>query len=129
MLDLLEEDSTPRQDPKLSYLEATVVRLQQVRRERVEWLMAPESSNPPSLLELLERPAWMRQAACRGQEVSMFITDRGQSTQPAKAICGGCAVRAEREGYAVGAGLDLHGVWGGLTARDRRAMRRGSAVA
>jgi WhiB family transcriptional regulator, redox-sensing transcriptional regulator len=91
------------------------VRLQQVERERVEWLMAPEASDPPSLLELLERPAWMRQAACRGMDVSMFVTERGQSTQPGKVICADCPVRAECEPYAVGAGQDLHGVWGGLT--------------
>ena len=72
MLDQVDEDTTPLQEPKLSYVEATVVRLQQVQRERIDWLMAPECSDPPSLLELLER-----QAACRGMDVSMFVTERG----------------------------------------------------
>jgi WhiB family redox-sensing transcriptional regulator len=62
-------------------------------------------------------------------DVSIFVTERGQSTEPGKVICAGCPVRAECQSYAVGAGQDLHGVWGGLTARDRREMRRGSAVA
>ena len=52
-----------------------------------------------------------------------------KSTEPAKVVCAGCTVRAECQTYALGAGQDLHGVWGGLSGRDRREMRRGSAVA
>jgi WhiB family redox-sensing transcriptional regulator len=119
----MHDRPTPRQNPKLSALEATLVRMQQVQRERVEWLMTPESSDPPSLLEVLERPAWMAKAACRGMDVSTFVTDRGQDIRPAKAICTGCPVRAECEAYAL-AESDLFGVWGGTSQRDRREHRR-----
>ena len=91
--------------------------------------MTPESSEPPSLLELLERPAWMRQSACREMDVSMFVTERGQCTEPGNVICAGCSVRAECAAYAIAVGQDLHGVWRGMAARERRGIRQWSTVA
>jgi hypothetical protein len=47
------------------------------------------------LLALLERPAWMRDAACREHPEVSFYPDLGQSPEPARAVCAGCLVRDE----------------------------------
>jgi WhiB family redox-sensing transcriptional regulator len=88
------------------------------------WLMAPEVLDEPLVLEdFLQRPAWRRRAACKGQRTDAFFPGRGQSTHAAKAVCVGCAVRQDCLEYAL-ADPDLDGVWAGLTTKERRVMRR-----
>ena len=41
----------------------------------------------------------------------------------ARAVCSGCAVQAECAQYAM-ADPDLRGVWAGMTAKERRELRR-----
>lgn len=78
------------------------------------------------LLELLHRPAWMADAACREHPEVEFFPTRGQSTRPAKAVCANCLVRQECAAYAVEHNADggSDGIWGGLTAHERRPLRR-----
>jgi WhiB family transcriptional regulator, redox-sensing transcriptional regulator len=82
----------------------------------------------PSLVELLERPAWHARAACRGQGPDAFFVERGESSQPAKELCDGCEVRAEclSDALEVPVAADA-GIWGGLSARQRRLARRSAA--
>jgi len=63
---------TPRQEPKLTDLEATLVRARDTRQARIEWLMAPEAPEMQSLLDLFERLAWHQRAACRGADPHLF---------------------------------------------------------
>jgi WhiB family transcriptional regulator, redox-sensing transcriptional regulator len=44
----------------------------------------------------------------------------------AKQVCRGCPVRTECLVYAMETPVD-HGVWGGLTERERRRLRRRAA--
>lgn len=79
------------------------------------------------LFDLLERPAWWQEAACRTAPpgVSWFPA-KGEPVAPAKVICAGCPVREECAAYAAGldsAGTPVVGVWGGLTGRERRRLR------
>lgn len=78
------------------------------------------------LLALASRPAWHRQAACRGQGVDRWFPGRGQPIAPATAVCAGCPVQVEclRAGMAEGAGI-----WGGSSERGRRRLRRGDLAA
>jgi hypothetical protein len=48
------------------------------------------------LLELLDRPAWQRDALCReyGGDVN-FFPGRGESLELARALCAACLVRPE----------------------------------
>jgi WhiB family redox-sensing transcriptional regulator len=75
---------------------------------------------------LLARPAWHRDAACRGMGAALFFPEgKGATTGPAKAVCATCPVvescRAAGEGE--------RGVWGGTSERDRRLVRSRSAPA
>ena len=65
---------------------------------------------------------WWDQAACKGVNPDMFHPQRGQSPSPAKRICETCPVLNTCRSYALSVGERI-GVWGGLTAKERRFMR------
>jgi WhiB family transcriptional regulator, redox-sensing transcriptional regulator len=69
------------------------------------------------------RPSWHTLAACRGIDPDLFFPDRGDPTQHAKAVCGGCAVRPECLEFSL-VNSERFGIWGGLSERERRALRR-----
>lgn len=50
--------------------------------------------------------------------------DKRRREQRAKEICSQCAVRVECRDYAV-AIREQHGIWGGLTEKERRALVTG----
>ena len=54
-----------------------------------------------------------------------FFPGRGESSDEARAICEGCAVRKDCLSAALAAGDSCWGVWGGLSNRGRRVLRRG----
>jgi WhiB family transcriptional regulator, redox-sensing transcriptional regulator len=66
--------------------------------------------------------AWRDQAECRGTDLAVFFPGRGESAEPARQICARCPVRGPCLDYALSLGI-VHGIWGGLTERDRRALR------
>jgi WhiB family transcriptional regulator, redox-sensing transcriptional regulator len=73
--------------------------------------------------DLVDPPRWHADALCREHpEVDWFPT-RGESTEPAKAICRRCLVKTECATWAYGR-LDEAGVWGGTSAGDRAQARR-----
>lgn len=76
---------------------------------------------------LLAMPAWMADAACREHPEVEFHPTAGQPTAPAKAVCAGCLTRSECLAYAQAEGID-HGVWGGLSALERRTLARSTPV-
>jgi WhiB family redox-sensing transcriptional regulator len=69
-------------------------------------------------------PAWQQYAQCVkcAGEVDFFPA-RGESTRDAKAVCGVCPVRSECLEFALRLKV-AHGVWGGLSERERRTLRR-----
>ena len=74
------------------------------------------------LAELLHRPAWHRDAACRGQ-LDRFFPGQGDDLRPARQLCAGCPVREP----CLDAGMDeLQGIWGGASGRERKRRRRTS---
>jgi Transcription factor WhiB len=52
----------------------------------------------------------------------VFFPGRGESAEPARRICASCPVRQPCLDYAISHAIS-HGIWGGLTERDRRALR------
>jgi WhiB family redox-sensing transcriptional regulator len=71
-----------------------------------------------------EAPAWQRRANCLGVDPDLFFPERGGSTREAKEVCRGCVVREECLQYALSNG-EKFGIWGGLSERERRKLRRG----
>ncbi len=67
--------------------------------------------------------AWQDYANCRGADADLFFPERGASTRRAKAICGECAVKMECLDFAVETG-EKFGIWGGMSERERRKVRR-----
>jgi WhiB family redox-sensing transcriptional regulator len=69
-------------------------------------------------------PEWQERALCAQTDPEAFFPEKGGSTREAKRICSGCDVRAECLEYAL-AHDERFGIWGGLSERERRRLRRG----
>ncbi|WP_263977102.1 WhiB family transcriptional regulator [Streptomyces sp. NK08204] len=65
---------------------------------------------------------WTEHAACHATDPDELFVD-GAAQHTAKAVCTGCAVRTECLAYALDNRIE-HGVWGGMTDRERRALLR-----
>jgi WhiB family redox-sensing transcriptional regulator len=79
------------------------------------------------LLEALcdndEAEDWQDRALCAETDPESFFPEKGGSTREAKRICSGCEVRAECLEYAL-AHDERFGIWGGLSERERRKLKR-----
>ena len=67
--------------------------------------------------------SWRQEALCAETDPEAFFPEKGGSTREAKRICSGCEVRAECLEYAL-ANDARFGIWGGLSERERRRLRR-----
>lgn len=76
------------------------------------------------LLRAIEdrRPDWHADAACRYADGVTFFPERGESLEPAKAVCAGCPVDLQCELYALELDAE-HGVWAGQSARKLKRSR------
>ncbi len=77
------------------------------------------------LLDLLARPSWHAEAACREAAPSVFFPEPGSSAWLAKSICARCPVLDQCRTWALAQGYGLVGVWGGTTARERHRVAKG----
>lgn len=75
-------------------------------------------------------PPWMTDAACAGMDPNVFHPFGARGRPPdlaaineALATCARCVVRAEYLEYALTHRED-HGIWGGMTARQRLRIAR-----
>jgi WhiB family transcriptional regulator, redox-sensing transcriptional regulator len=71
---------------------------------------------------------WMRQAHCAQTDPEAFFPEQGRSAREGKGVCLACPVRAECLDYALEHN-ERFGIWGGLTERERRRLRRRTVVA
>ncbi len=67
--------------------------------------------------------AWQDEANCLGVDPDLFFPERGASTREAKEVCRGCVVKDDCLEYALENG-EKFGIWGGLSERERRRLRR-----
>lgn len=74
------------------------------------------------LVELIDL-AWQDEANCMGANADLFFPERGASTRKAKQICAECEVQVECLEYAIANG-EKFGIWGGLSERERRRIRK-----
>ena len=80
-----------------------------------------------NLLSGLENRGWQARANCMGVDPDLFFPERGASTREAKEVCRGCVVREDCLEYALDNG-EKFGIWGGLSERERRRLRRQRAL-
>lgn len=65
---------------------------------------------------------WAHRAACRNTDPDVMFLP-GADQHVSKQVCTPCPVRRDCLVEALTHGLE-HGVWGGMTERERRALRR-----
>lgn len=75
-----------------------------------------------------DEASWQDQANCLGVDPDLFFPERGASTREAKEVCRGCVVRMECLEFAL-ANSEKFGIWGGMSERERRRIRRARALA
>jgi WhiB family transcriptional regulator, redox-sensing transcriptional regulator len=67
--------------------------------------------------------SWQADSLCAQTDPEAFFPEKGGSTRDAKKICGSCEVRTQCLQYAL-ANDERFGIWGGLSERERRKLRR-----
>jgi WhiB family redox-sensing transcriptional regulator len=65
---------------------------------------------------------WRERSACKGKQEFFFSDHKSSVVREAKKICATCVVR--QQCLAHGMKHDEYGIWGGLTANERRMARR-----
>ena len=77
---------------------------------------------------MIEEEEWKDQAACKGKPVELFylqekdkLITTGAGGHPMRKVCYSCPVLKECRRYAIS--NELHGYWGGMTARARQNER------
>src|SRR5690349_12829146 len=106
-------------------------------RRHVRWGVAP--GKPASMKEAAEMdgqavvadllgnaPEWQERALCSQTDPEAFFPEKGGSTREAKRICSRCEVKSECLEYAL-AHDERFGIWGGLSERERRKLKRRAA--
>lgn len=66
---------------------------------------------------------WRVSAVCAQTDPGLFYPDKGESARPGKKVCTGCPVRAQCLQWALKHD-ERHGIWGGLSDRERRRLKR-----
>ncbi|WP_431813254.1 WhiB family transcriptional regulator [Kocuria sp. cx-455] len=67
--------------------------------------------------------AWQTDALCAQTDPEAFFPEKGGSTRDAKRVCEACPVSGECLDYAM-SNDEKFGIWGGLSERERRRLRR-----
>lgn len=66
---------------------------------------------------------WQERALCAQTDPEAFFPEKGGSTREAKKVCASCDVRSQCLDYAL-ANDERFGIWGGLSERERRKLKR-----
>lgn len=75
-------------------------------------------------LELLNRPAWHADAACREHPELAWVPENRARASAQRAVCRRCLVRVDCLTWALDQGPALYGIWGGTTQADRLRIAR-----
>lgn len=70
---------------------------------------------------------WEDDALCAQTDPEAFFPEKGGSTRDAKKICGSCEVRTRCLEYALEHNQQF-GIWGGLSERERRKLRKAAPI-
>jgi WhiB family redox-sensing transcriptional regulator len=94
-----------------------------------EMVVRPNLSLVPDRIELApesfeDDDQWQERGLCAQTDPEAFFPEKGGSTREAKRICQGCEVKDRCLEYAL-ANDERFGIWGGLSERERRRLKRG----
>ncbi|KRQ20607.1 transcription factor WhiB [Mycobacteroides chelonae] len=87
------------------------------------WQVVPTAFGEPDAQEDL---AWQEAALCAQTDPDAFFPEKGGSTREAKEMCERCEVKDPCLEYALD-NDERFGIWGGLSERERRRLKRGIA--
>jgi len=93
-----------------------------------DWFVDPVQLGVPGVRRNIDAEednplAWQTDALCSQTDPEAFFPEKGGSTRDAKRICGSCDVRGECLEYAL-QNDERFGIWGGLSERERRKLKR-----
>ncbi|SDZ41612.1 WhiB family transcriptional regulator [Herbiconiux ginsengi] len=91
-----------------------------------DWFVDPVNLGVPGVRQPVadENPlAWQADSLCAQTDPEAFFPEKGGSTRDAKRICTTCEVKAQCLEYAL-ANDERFGIWGGLSERERRKLRK-----
>ena len=93
-----------------------------------DWFVDPVRLGVPGVrqqpIDEDENPlAWQSDSLCAQTDPEAFFPEKGGSTRDAKKICTSCEVRARCLDYAL-ENDERFGIWGGLSERERRKLRK-----
>jgi WhiB family redox-sensing transcriptional regulator len=103
------------------------------KRSTAQWsagAAGPALTVPPSAFGIggdeTREPSWQDRALCAEVDPDRWFPEKGGSTREAKKVCRACEVRAECLEYALEHD-ERFGIWGGLSERERRRLKREAA--
>ena len=70
--------------------------------------------------------SWQERSLCAQTDPEAFFPEKGGSTRDAKRVCEACVVKDQCLEYAM-ENDERFGIWGGLSERERRRLRRARA--
>jgi WhiB family redox-sensing transcriptional regulator len=96
-----------------------------------DWFVDPVRLGVPGVRRATpdeeENPlAWQADSLCAQTDPEAFFPEKGGSTREAKKICTSCEVRTQCLEYAL-ENDERFGIWGGLSERERRKLRKRTA--
>ena len=91
---------------------------------RPQLSLVPERPELDLVARATSDDQWQERALCAQTDPEAFFPEKGGSTREAKRICLGCEVRDACLDYAL-AHDERFGIWGGLSERERRRLKRG----
>ncbi|ARJ05979.1 WhiB family transcriptional regulator [Humibacter sp. BT305] len=92
-----------------------------------DWFVDPVNLGVPGVRKVAadddDALAWQADSLCAQTDPEAFFPEKGGSTRDAKRICASCEVKAQCLDYAL-ANDERFGIWGGLSERERRKLRK-----
>src|ERR1700712_234968 len=92
-----------------------------------DWFVDPVALGVPKVRRIVEDESdqlnWQADSLCAQTDPEAFFPEKGGSTREAKRICSSCEVRSDCLEYAL-QNDERFGIWGGLSERERRKLRK-----
>ena len=71
---------------------------------------------------------WVESAACAQTDPELFFPEKGKPSGSAKLVCRRCPAIAECLEFALNSPIQVEGVWGATTFKERQELRRQNGV-